>query len=96
MEYVEDLEEDDSDIEDTAEWGGSYWGAPGPKAGAGAKGDNDSEEDDAEDDDAEDDDGEGINRRVVVSRCVFFFVFEFIIFVSCCQTDTVLQTPVVL
>lgn len=55
VEYVEDLEEDESDIEDTAEWGGSYWGAPGAGGppGAGARGvDSDSEE--AE----EDDDGE--------------------------------------
>ncbi|CAM9459024.1 unnamed protein product [Pylaiella littoralis] len=61
VEYVEDLEEDDSDIEDTAEWGGSYWGAPGPKAGAGTKGDNDSE-DDAEDDDDDETVGSGSGK----------------------------------
>ena len=57
VEYVEDLEEDESDIEDTAEWGGSYWGGPGSAAGgargAGARrGDSDSEGHE------EDDDGE--------------------------------------
>ncbi len=53
VEYVEDLEEDDSDIEDTAEWGGSYWGAPGSAGGQqGAEargGDSDSEQVDEED-----------------------------------------------
>lgn len=28
MEYVEDIEEDESDIEDTADWGGEAWGDP--------------------------------------------------------------------
>lgn len=58
---MEDLEEDESDIEDTAEWGGSYWGAPGSAGalqGAGARGgDSDSE------DGAEDDEGEKMPRR---------------------------------
>lgn len=49
---MEDLEEDESDIEDTAEWGQSYWGAPGPAGSQqGARGgdsDSDEDEDDGE------------------------------------------------
>lgn len=58
---MEDLEEDESDIEDTAEWGGSYWGAPGSEDAGGRRGgggDSDSEEDD------DDDDGEAISLAV--------------------------------
>lgn len=60
---MEDLEEDESDIEDTAEWGGSYWGAPGSGSadggsqGARARGAGSDSEEDGEDGD-DDDDGE--------------------------------------
>lgn len=61
---MEDLEEDESDIEDAAEWGGSYWGAPGSKDAGGRRsggGDSDSEEDDG------DDDGEAISLVVFLN-----------------------------
>lgn len=54
VEYVEDLEEDESDIEDAAEWGGSYWGAPGSEGAGGRRGgDGDSESEEGDDDDDE-------------------------------------------
>lgn len=63
VEYVEGLEEDDSDIEEAGEWGGSYWGAP--EAGRGR-----------EDSDG-DSDGEGDGGKVwwYQSPRVFFFCF---------------------
>lgn len=59
VEYVEDLEEDDSDIEDAAEWGGTYWGALGSARGEGVdmlRGEEGDERDSG--DEGDDDDGE--------------------------------------
>lgn len=66
VEYVEDLEEDESDIEDAADWGGTYWGAPGSKAAAGGDGEDSDSERDEDDGDHEDDDGEFLNLKVLL------------------------------
>lgn len=68
---MEDLEEDESDIEEAGEWGGSYWGAPGT-----GRGDED-EEDGEEDSDGE---GEGACELFVVS-CWCFFVMAFVMLI---------------
>ena len=66
MEYVEDLEDDESDMEDTAEWGGAYWGARAPareeQRANGGQGDESQNDSDGEDD-AEDGNGENLLCR---------------------------------
>lgn len=61
---MEDLEEDESDIEEAGEWGGSYWGAQGTEGG-------DEDEDGEGDSDGE---GNGACELFMVSSCRFLVV----------------------
>lgn len=83
VEYVEDLEEDESDIEDAAEWGDSYWGSAvgGREGEGGVEGDSngDSDVDSEGDGDDDDDEDEGELRIVVRGGGYLFIRFHFLV-----------------